>query len=98
MYGSIFRMRPNPGQEQAVLEIFREWERDRKPKVKGAMDGYVYKPDNSPEELVAVAVFSDKDTYRANAEDPAQGQWYQKLRALLQADPSWEDGEFLIKM
>ena len=97
MYGSIFHMRPNPGQEQAVLQLFQEWERDRKPKVKGAMDGYVYKLDNTGE-LVGVAVFSDKDTYRANAEDPAQGEWFQKLRALLQADPSWEDGEVLIKM
>ena len=98
MYGSIFRMKSNPGQEQAVLQLFQEWERDRRPKVKGAMGGYVCKPDNSPGELVGVAVFSDKDTYRANAEDPAQGQWYQKLRALLQADPSWEDSEILISM
>ena len=53
--------------------LFQEWERDRKPEVKGAMGGYVYKLDNTGE-LVGVAVFSDKDTYKANAEDPAQGE------------------------
>ena len=34
MYGTIFRMKLKAGQEQNVVDLFREWERDRKPKAK----------------------------------------------------------------
>ena len=98
MYGTIFRMKVKPGQEQKVLEVFQEWDRDRKPKVKGAGGGYLLKPDNRPGELVAVAVFSDKASYTANASDPEQDVWYGKFRDLLVADPEWEDGEYLLAM
>ena len=53
------------------------------------------KPDASTGELIGVAVFRDKAFYLANADDPEQGKWYGKLRELLEADPVWEDGEYV---
>ena len=96
MYGTIFRIKPKPGQEQDVIEVFNEWDRDRKPNVKGAIGGYLFKPDADAGELIGVAVFEDKESYIANGNDPEQDAWFRKLRDLLQEDPSWEDGEYLI--
>ena len=96
MYGSIFRMRPIAGKEQDVIEVFNEWDRDRRPKVKGVVGGYLMKPDSNAGELIGVAVFESKDAYLSNGDDPEQGAWFRKLRALLQSDPSWEDGEYVI--
>jgi len=96
MFGTIFRMRPKAGQEQAIISLFEEWERERRPKVKGAEGGYLVKPEKSPGELIGVAVFSDRESFLANANDPEQHQWFLKLRELLEADPAWEDGEFLM--
>ena len=96
MYGTIFRMQVKRGQEQRVAQLFKEWEQERKPKVKGAVTGFLLKPDNRPDVMIGVAVFADKASYAANADDPGQDQWYQKLRALLQADPEWEDGEYVV--
>ena len=31
----------------------------------------------------------------ANADNPAQHEWYVKLRGLLESDPEWTDGEYL---
>ena len=95
MYGSIFHMRAKAGQEQKIVEQFDAWERDRRPGLDGAMGGLVMIPDGEPGTVVAVAVFRDKASYQANADDPAQGEWYQELRALLEEDPAWEDGEFV---
>ena len=95
MYGTIFRMQVKRGQEQQVAQVFKDWERERKPKVKGAVSGFLLKPDNSPGVMIGVAVFADKASYMANADDPEQNLWYQRLRPLLQADPEWEDGEYL---
>ncbi len=95
MYGTIFRMNVKPGQEQRLVEVFKEWERERKPKVQGAVAGLLLKPDNQPGEFIGVAIFKDKAAYIANANDPEQDKWYLKLRDLLQDDPTWEDGEYV---
>lgn len=97
MYGSIFRMRPKAGRESDIVALFEEWGRTRAPAVKGARAGYVLRSDNRPSELVGVAIFEDRATYMANANDPAQNAWYLKLRDLLEADPIWEDGEYIVE-
>ena len=84
MYGTIFRMKVKEGQSAV------------KPKVEAALGSFLLKPDNAPGELVGVAVFRDEAGYRSNAENPAQDIWYRRLRELLQEDPEWQDGEYLI--
>ena len=96
MYGSIFRIKIKAGQEQKVLDMFRQWEKERKPKVKGVVTSFVLRPDNYPDELIGVAVFRDKASYTANANDPEQDKWYQEMRKLLLADPQWQDGEYVV--
>ncbi len=95
MYGTIFRMKVKGGQEQRVIQIFEEWNTQQKPVVKGAIGGLVMKPDGSSDELIGVAIFEDKQSYVANADNPGQQQWYAKLRDALEADPEWEDGEYV---
>ncbi len=95
MYGTIFRLKVKPGQDQRLVELWREWERERKPKVKGAVGELLLKPDEKSGEFVGVAVFEDRAAYMANADDPDQDAWYHKLRELLEADPEWEDGEYV---
>lgn len=53
------------------------------------------KPDAGSGELIGVAIFQDKQSYLANGDDPAQQEWYRKLRDALEADPEWEDGEYV---
>jgi hypothetical protein len=96
MYGSIFNMKVKVGQEQKLVDMFQKWEKERKPKVKGAVASYVLRPDTRPGELIGVAVFTDKSSYIANANDPAQDKWYQEMKKLLVADPQWQDGEYVL--
>ncbi|MBI4329255.1 MAG: antibiotic biosynthesis monooxygenase [Chloroflexi bacterium] len=95
MYGTVAHLRVKPGQEKTVQALSDEWDKTRRPKVKGAVASYVYKLDNKPNEYIMVAVFQDKKTYTANADDPEQDKWYRRFRAALQADPVWEDGEII---
>ncbi len=93
MYGTIGRFRPKPGKEQDVFAYLEDWKRTRGPNVKGHVGGYLYKPEQHPEELILAVVFQDKESYFANASDPEQDRWYRRLRDLLDVDPTWEDGE-----
>ena len=95
MYGSIFHMKAKPGQEQKIVDQFKSFDENRRPIVDGALGGLVMRPDGAPGTVVGVAVFRDEASYRANANDPAQGEWFMELRALLEEDPTWEDGEIV---
>lgn len=52
-------------------------------------------PDDDEDTVVAVVIFEDRKTYSANAHDPTTEAWYGRLRALLDADPDWTDGEWV---
>jgi hypothetical protein len=95
MYGTIFRMKVKTGKESELLSMFQMWERERKPKVAGAIGSLVLKSDRVAGEFLGVAVFKDKKSYAANAKDPEQDKWYRQLRLLLQSDPEWNDGEYI---
>jgi len=50
--------------------------------------------ENHPKTVLIVVRFRDRDSYMANAGSPGQDERYQKLRALLDFDPVWYDGQW----
>ncbi len=55
----------------------------------------MYRLDNDPQDLLLAVLFTDRDAYVRNADDPAQDVEYRKLRELLERDPEWHDGEVI---
>jgi hypothetical protein len=96
MFGTIYRMTPKAGQEQAIADHLRRWDAERRPQIDGAIAGYLFKSRQNDGELVGVAVFDSEANYRKNAEDPAQDRWYRQLREMLEEDPEWNDGDVLV--
>lgn len=92
MYGTIARIRLIPGKEAELSGLLREFDGS---KVPGAISEYLYRTDGDANEYYLVVVFADKAQYTANADSPEQDASYQKLRALLETDPEWHDGEIV---
>ena len=61
----------------------------------GARPQYVYRLDLSPNEFYLVVAFENREAYHANAASPEQQARYAQVRALLEADPEWHDGEIV---
>ena len=95
MYGTVATLRVRPGQEQGVRDYVAGWVRDRKPQTPGAVGGYVYQLDADPGTWIFAVAFADKESYVANAQSPTMDADYRHLRALLEADPVWQDGEIV---
>lgn len=95
MYGTIARMQVKPGAESQLAELEKGYESLDIP---GFVASYVYRMDNNPNVYYLVAVFQDRDTYRRNAESPEQDARYREMRALLQSDPEWHDGEIVAEV
>ena len=93
MYGTVAHIRVKVGQEDGIKQTMREWNTERKPKIAGAMSGYLFQLDSDPQDWIMVALFQDKETYRANADDPEQDRWFRRLMEHLEGEPQWHDGE-----
>lgn len=92
MYGTVARLQLKPGAESKLKA-----EMDQYPglKIPGFVSTMVYRLDADPNEAYLAVAFKDKASYHANAKDPKQDERYQRMRALLTADPEWHDGEIV---
>jgi hypothetical protein len=94
MYGTIARLHPSPGSEEALAANLR---RHRDLGVPGFRGSWLFRPGHDPYDrptLFLVAMFEDEASYRANADSPDQHERYLEMRALLEDDPDWMDGTF----
>lgn len=95
MYGTVAHVRPKPGEAEALIKMSQDWTRSRAPKARGFVADYLFQSEKNPDEYLLVAIFEDRESYFANAQDPEQDRWYQQMRSHLQEDPVWEDGEIV---
>jgi hypothetical protein len=92
MYGTVARLSLKPGQGESLHALLRRWQRAGKPEGKGLIADYVLESERIPGEWIVMAIFDNEENYRQNAADPTQHQQYEEMRALLNADPEWNDG------
>lgn len=90
MYGTVARLRAKPGQVKRILEA------EMDSGVEGFVAAYAFRSDDDPNELRPVGVFESKEAYLANAASAEQRARYTQLRAGLEADPEWHDGQVLV--
>jgi len=95
MYGTVARMKVKPGELEQLQKTMQEWDA-KGGSVEGAVATYIYQTDSDLNELIMAVLFKDKQTYMANADDPATDEWFQRMRAHLEADPDWSDGEVIV--
>ena len=91
MYGSIFNLKPKKGKKEALIDHLKN-DQDRP---EGGVAWYVLNPDNDGD-LVGIAIFKDKESYKANAERPEQHDNFMKMMDFLVEQPKWNDGNFVI--
>ncbi len=94
MFGTIARAKIKPENRAAFQEVI-DRQMDPSQRIDGFVAGYTVWPEKIDDEVWLVAVFRDRDAYMNNADDPAQDARYRELRALLESDPEWMDGEFV---
>ncbi len=92
MYGTVARMHVKPGSGDQLAQLARDFEQAQVP---GFIASYAYKLDANPNEYLLAVIFDSKESYRANAESPAQNARFQDMMALLEREPEWHDGEIV---
>lgn len=91
MYGTVARLQVRSGREADLVSHLEQY---RGGMARGFVASALYRADDGGSHWLAV-VFESKEAYETNADSPEQDARYQELRALLDADPEWHDGEVL---
>jgi heme-degrading monooxygenase HmoA len=94
MYGTIARVKLLPGKKDEFLAqggVYKDLN------IPGFVATATYRADAGGDEYWLAVVFESKESYRANAEDPAQDERSQKMRAILAGEPEWHDGEVIAR-
>jgi hypothetical protein len=92
MYGTIAKFTLKPGTAEEFGAVAKAQELTPIP---GYVGSIVYQADGNPDECWLAVLFEDRESYRKNAEDPAQNDRYQELARFFAADPEWHDGEIV---
>jgi heme-degrading monooxygenase HmoA len=95
MYGSVSRWRVTEGKQEEFERLSRELMQERPP---GSRSVMVYKSDADSTEYWVVGAFESRDAYANNSATPEQNDRFTRLRALMQSDPEWHDGEVVISV
>jgi hypothetical protein len=96
MYGTIARIHPKVDRTAELQALLDEYGADGRSPA-GFRHSFIFRPDENPYErptLFLIALFDDRETYRANAASPEQDADYRRMRDLLEDDPDWMDGTF----
>jgi quinol monooxygenase YgiN len=92
MYGSVSRWRVKDGQQQELEQLLNELMREMPPGSRGVC---VYRSDADPREYWVAGSWDSKDAYTANSNRPETDASFRRLRALIESDPEWHDGEIV---
>jgi quinol monooxygenase YgiN len=89
MYGTVAKVRVKPENREPLRKLTEGEDY-------GQVDGYISSSvlyENDSDVTWLFVTFRDRASYDANANDPAQNERYMAMRALMDADPEWHDGE-----
>ena len=91
MYGSIFSFKPKQGKKAALIDYLKQDQTIPE----GGVAWFVMNPDDEGD-LIGIAIFKDKESYRSNSERPEQHKSFLEMMEYLDGEPTWNDGTFII--
>ncbi len=91
MFVSVYSYRARPGEEDAVVALYEDWQRTRRDRAVGFVDGQLLRTADDPRAFIAVARFESEAAARASARDSDQDAWFRRLVSLCESKPVFTD-------
>lgn len=93
MFVTVYTFHAKPGAEDAVIALFADWQRDRRPFAHGFVSGELLRDARDPASFISFAQFESEQALRTLAATPEQDAWYRKLTGLTEREPVFTDCE-----
>ena len=94
MYGTIARFKLRKDKLREFLALGKEWDDSGRKRAVGYLGSELLWEDREDGRACMVVHFSSRESYKQNADSPEQDAFYLKMRACMESDPEWIDGDF----
>ena len=82
MFVTVSIYKAKAGEEDAVIALHEDWQRNQQAKAQGYLSGELLRNIQTPREFVAIMRFESQELARALANDREQDAWYRRVVSL----------------
>lgn len=76
------------GEEDAMIALLEDWERNQQPKATGYLSGELLRNIRNSREFIAIMRFESQEFAQSLANDPEHKAWYMRLTNLAEGIPT----------
>jgi heme-degrading monooxygenase HmoA len=87
MFVTVSRYRAKAGEEDAVIALHEDWQRNHQPRVRGYLSGELIRNLQDSREFIALMRFENREAAQWLVNDPEQEAWYKRLVSLTEGSP-----------
>jgi heme-degrading monooxygenase HmoA len=87
MFVTVSTYRAKAGEEDAIIALHEDWQRNIQPRVKGYLSGELLRKAEAPREFISIMRFESQESARALTNDPEQDAWYRRVVSLTENVP-----------
>ena len=87
MFVTVSMYRAKAGEEDAVIALHEDWQRNQQIRTQGYLSGELLRNTQAPREFVAIMRFENRAFAQALANDPERNAWYRRLVSLVENVP-----------
>ena len=87
MFVTVSTYKAKPSEEDAIIALHEDWQRNQQPRAKGYLSGELLRNVNDHNEFVAIMRFENRESAQALANDAEQVAWYRRLVSLVEHVP-----------
>src|SRR5947209_19016942 len=88
MFMTVYIFRARVGEEDAIIALHEDWQRNQNPGGKQAyLSWELLRNVKAPHEFIAIAGFMSEELAQAMTKDLGRDGWYSRLRSLLEEEP-----------
>ncbi len=87
MFVTVSIYRAKAGEEDAVIALHEDWQRNQQARAQGYLSGELLRNTQAPREFVAIMRFENPVFAQTLANDPERNAWYRRLVSLVENVP-----------
>lgn len=86
MFVTISIYKAKPGEEDAIIALYEDWQRTLRPRTQGYLSGELLRSIENPCEFIAISHFESQEAAQRSTSISEQNAWYRRLISLMQIE------------
>ncbi len=88
MFVTVSTYRAKAGEEDAIIALHEDWQRNMQPRVRGYLSGELLREAEDLREFIAIMRVESQESAHALTNDPEHDAWYRRVVSLAENVPT----------